>query len=340
LQIFQTPATVSIHFITEDTQFSTQDVHNVEHAATSYFTELITKDESLRFLDDPKNVLSVSVDIEKQRIEGQQIILEGHVDVMHYGDQGIIDLAALLTFLVNKNNTDSNYVYMDHLVDSGATVEALDFFFVSESVPLASNLTLTTESSTSSGPSDRTGKEKALIVVVVLLSITLIGLAAVLCWIGGGWLALKRQVQVLLDREEEMTRMTQQDGIRAKGTHDTESEDDSNSPSRESQTNFTNPSGVLGVYGMSIYGQDKLQGLGIKTPAKNGDVDAAEDDGLATPMSTYSDTDRVPIGIMSMRKLVGTDSNLPLPQDDDEEDDDALDNEHKDIENFGTKLTF
>ncbi|KAL3903026.1 MAG: hypothetical protein SGILL_010605, partial [Bacillariaceae sp.] len=338
--IFTTPAHVEIHFTTEETQFSTSAVHNIEDAATDYFAELITKDESLRFLDDPKNVLSVNVNVEKQRIDGQQIILDAHVVVLHYGDQGIIDLAALLTFLVNKNNTDSNYVYMDRLVDNGATVEALDFFFESESVPIAANLTMTTASSTQND-SGRSGKEKALIVVVTLLSVALCGLAIVLCWIGGGWLELKRQVKVLLDREEELTRMTQQHGIQAKGTHDTESEEDANSPTRDDQTNFTNPSGILGVYGMNMYGQDKLQGLGIKTPAKNGEVDAAEDDGLATPMSTFSDTDRAPIGIMSMRKLVGPENTLAIRgSEDEEEDDEALDNEHNDIENFGTKLAF
>lgn len=289
-------------------------------------------------MDDPKNVLSVSVDIEKQRVEGNQIILNGNVEVMHYGDQGIIDLAALLTFLVNKNNTDSNYVYMDQLVDSGgSTVETLDFFFVSESMQLASNLTLTTDLEIQTGDSGRSGAEKTLIVVVTLLSITLLGLAAVLCWIGGGWLALRKQVKVLLDREEELTRMTQRDGIQAKGTHETESDEDNKSPSRESQTNFTNPSGVLGVYGMNMYSSDKLQGLGIKTPNhKNGAFDAS-DDGLATPMSTYSDSDRAPIGIMSMRKLVGPDSALPVRRNDEEESEGGLDDEHNDIENFGMK---
>ncbi|KAL3922716.1 MAG: hypothetical protein SGILL_002054, partial [Bacillariaceae sp.] len=87
LFIFRTPANVAIHFSTEETQFSTQDVHNIEQAATTYFEELITHDESLRFLDDPKNVLSVSVDMETQRIDENQIILNGNVQVMHYGDQ-------------------------------------------------------------------------------------------------------------------------------------------------------------------------------------------------------------------------------------------------------------
>ncbi|KAL3912517.1 MAG: hypothetical protein SGILL_006849 [Bacillariaceae sp.] len=254
---------------------------------------------------------------------------------MHYGDQGIIDLAALLTFLVNKNNTDSNYVYMDQLVDSGATVESLDFFFVSESMPLASNLTVTDGLDVQTGDSGRSGAEKTLIVVVTLLSITLLGLSAVLCWIGGGWLALRKQVRVLLDKEEELAR-----GIQQKGTHDTESDEDKNSPSsRESQTNFTNPSGVLGVYGMNICGSDKLQGLGIKTPShKNGRVDTSDDDGLATPMSTFSDTDRAPIGIMSMRKLVGHDvNNMIAPRDDEDSEGADLDDEHNDIENFGMK---
>lgn len=319
-----------MHLTLEGTQFSTQDIYKVEVAATSYFGDLITNDESLRFLDDPKNVLNIAVDIEKQTIDENQMVLNGRVDMIHYGDQGIIDLAALLTFLVNKNNTDSSYVYMDKLIEAGATVEYVDFFFVGESVPLASNLTLISEYHKLASFSGRSSSEKTLIVVVTLLSITLIALASVLCWIGGGWLALRRQVEILLQREEELTRMTQQHGIHPKNTQETE-EDGDLSPSRDSQTNFTNPSGVLGVYGTNGYGMDKLQGLGIKTPGRTGNG-AMDDHDLATPMSTYSDTDRAPIGIMSMRKLVGPDV-MPRREDSDSEDVE----DECDIENFGMK---
>ena len=304
----------------------------MEDAVTTYFRELIVQDDSLRFLEDPKHVLDVDVDIEKQSVQESQVVLSGIVDVMHYGDQGIIDLAALLTFLVNKNNTESSHVYLDDLIGLGATVDNIDFSFVQESNVLASNLTVL--ESTSSDESGRTSSEKTLIVVVTLLSITVLGLSSVLCWIGGGWLALRRQVEVLLLREEELTRMTHQhDTIKQKPTEETEGDD--NSPSRDSQTNFTNPSGVLGVYGMDTYGSDRLQGLGIKTPArsKNGGGDPDDDD-LATPMSTYSDTDRAPIGIMSMRKLVGANDAIHQhhSEEDEEEDHEDFDEETGDYQ--------
>jgi hypothetical protein len=302
----------------------------VEVAATSYFRDLITQDESLRFLNDPKNVLNVAVGINKQTVDEKKVVLRGDVDVLHYGDQGIIDLAALLTFLVNKNNTDSNYVYMDHLIGMSATVEYVNFSFVSESVPLASDLTLISENKYTASSSGRSGNEKTLIVVVTLLSITLITLASILCWIGGGWLALRRQVKILLQREEEITRMTQQDAIQPKSTEETE-DDGELSPSRDTPTNFTNPSGILGVYGMNGYGGDKLQGLGIKTPARTNNGEIYNDD-LLTPM----------IGIMSMRKLIGPHSAMP-PRDLDEDEDDDESSEAEngenegDVENYGMK---
>lgn len=290
-------------------------------------------------MDDPVNVLSVDVDIEKQTIDENNAVLTGKVQMMHYGDQGIIDLAALLTFLVNKNNTDSNYVYIDQLIGTGATVESVDFFFVSESVPQAFNLTATVDAGSTATSSSRPSSETTLIVVVTLLSITLLGLSAVLCWIGGGWLALRRQVKILLMREEELTRMTQQNnGIQTKTTHETDDEGDG-SPSRDTQTNFTNASGILGVYGLNGYGSNKLQSLSIKTPAPSKNDDLINDDDLATPMSTYSDTNRAPIGIMSMRRLVGSNSLMHVNGDDsghsDEEENHVQDN--VDVGNLGMK---
>jgi hypothetical protein len=325
---------VDLQITVEKTQLATDDIYNVEEAVTSYFRDLITQDESLRFLNDPKNVLNVAVSIKKQTVDENQVFLKGDIDVMHYGDQGIIDLAALLTFLVNKNNTNSSYVYMDHLIGMGATVEYVEFDFVSESVPLSSNLTLVSEYNKNVTSSGRSSNEKILIVVVTLLSITLIALASIICWIGGGWLALRRQVSVLLQREEELTRNTQQKGIHPKGTEETE-DDGELSPSPDTKTNFTNPSGILGVYGMNGDGGDKLKGLGIKTPARtySGEM---YDNYLATPMSTYSDTDRAPIGIMSMRKLVG--SHVLMPGRDENNDDDSSEGENVekegDHENF------
>jgi hypothetical protein len=282
-------------------------------------------------MDDPKNILSVEVDIRKQSVQDNQVILNGDVEVIHYGDEGIIDLAALLTFLVNKNNTDASYVYLDELIGKGVTTDYIDFFFVSESVPIAGNLTtLSAMDEIAPNDSQRSSSEKTLIVVVTLLSITIIGMATVLCWIGGGWLALRKQVKALILREEELTRMTHQnDAIQTKRTEET---DEENSPSRDSQTKFTNPSGILGVYGIDMYGSDKLQGLGIKTPGRSNNDDEDDDD-LGTPMSTYSDTNRAPIGIMSMRKLVPE----ALQQQSQESSDDEHDQDEVDVGGYGTK---
>jgi hypothetical protein len=93
---------------------------------------------------------------------------------------------------------------------------------------------------------------------------------------------------------------------------------------------------------MDMYGSSKLHRLGIKTPARTktdgGDPD---DDDLATPMSTYSDTDRAPIGIMSMRKLVGSKSGPIQHNGEDEEQDvdrdEDFDEEAGDVEHFQTK---
>jgi len=176
---------------------------------------------------------------------------------------------------------------------------------------VVTNLTTTSELDALQN-SQHSGNEKTLLVVTTLLSITLFGMSAILIWVGGGWLMLRKKIEILLLREEELTRMTQ--NIQSKPTADTQGGDeenpDSSSPSRgESESQFTNPSGILGANntyaeGPSDRGPHSIYGLGPKTPAKMGDNYA---DDLATPMSVmsdYSDTDRAPIGIMSMRKLV------------------------------------
>jgi hypothetical protein len=157
------------------------------------------------------------------------------------------------------------------------------------------------------------GSEKTLLVVTTLLSITLFGMSAILIWVGGGWLVLRKKVQELLHIEEELTQFKM--NIESKPTADTSEgdEEDQDSPSRgNGSTYFTNPSGILG---MNKGYRPDMYGLGVKTPGKMGTSDLS----LATPgsvMSEYSDTDRAPIGIMSMRKLVP-----PRQEDSDEESD-------------------
>ena len=296
---------------TADDKFSTEDIYHIEEATTLYLQELLANDDSLTFLEQPDSLIDVSVNVQSQQVNGNEISLDSEVDIVHYGEEGITDVAALLTFLVNRNNTDSSSIYLDRIIQTDATIELISFDYISESTAMATNLT-TTETLNKLKNSQKYGSEKTLIVVTTLLSITLFGMSAILIWVGGGWLTLRQKVQDLLIREEELTRMTR--NIESKPTLDTDigDEEDQNSPSGDNgSSHFTNPSGLLGVNGGSrpnIYG--------VKTPAKLGGGTTVDDH--ATPMSVmsdYSDTDRVPIGIMSMRKLVP-----PQHQDDSDED--------------------
>jgi hypothetical protein len=261
--------------------------------------ELLTDDDSLKFLEEPDSVIDVSVNVQMQQVNGNEISLGSKVDIVHYGEVGITDVAALLTFLVNRNNTDSSFIYLDNLIQTDASIELIAFDYISESIPVATNLT-TTAALYELKNSQDFANEKTLLVVTTLLSITLFGMSAILIWVGGGWLVLRKKVQDLLQREEEMTRMTM-NKIESKPTKDTE--DEENSPSRGYESSqFTNPSGILGV---SRGSRPNMYGNGVRTPAKMGVGMSAST--LATPMSVmsdYSDTDRAPIGIMSMRKLV------------------------------------
>lgn len=324
LSIYKTPALLEIQFTAEN-QFSTEDIYHIEEASTVYLQELLTNDESLRFLEEPDSVIDVSVNVQTQEVNGNEISLSSEVDVIHYGEVGITDLAALLTFLVNRNNTDSSFIYLDHIIKTDASIELISFDYVSGSIVMATNLTTIPELEALQNLKN-SGNEKALVVVTTLLSITLFGMSAILLWVGGGWLVLRKKVRVLLLREEELTRMTM--NIQSKPTADTEDgdedEEDPDSHSKDNESQFTNPSGILGVNntyanGPSDQGPLSIYGLGIRTPSKMGDT---YPDDLETPMSVmsdYSDTDRAPIGIMSMRKLVSS-SHHDEDEDEDEED--------------------
>lgn len=298
--------------LTVDGGFSTQDVYDVERSTGGYLRDLLAQDESLRFLDGPTSVIDVAVDVQQQQQDELLIILDTNVDVYHLGMQGIVDLAALFTFLVNKNTTDTTYRYLDTLIGMGSEIKTMSFGFVSESI-VVTNVTSGDENGTSSSDdSTRTDSEKTLIAVTSVLSVALVVLSGILIWIGGGWLMLRKQVKLLILREEEITRMTQD--LKPQPTQDTDEGelDDNGSPdSRGSLTQFTHAgSGILGVNpyyaSQSMRGPGALQGLGIKmTPGRGHDGEIPDD--LATPMSEYSDTNRGPIGIMSMRKMIPTD---------------------------------
>jgi len=316
LYIFKTSALLEIQFTTEN-EFSTENIYHIEEASSLYLNELLTNDESLPFLDQPNSVIDVNVNVQTQRVDEKEISLDSEVTVIHYGNVGIIDLAALLTFLVNRNITDSSFVYLDQLILIDASIELISFEFVSKSITMASNITTISNMDNVNAlqGSKYSGNEKTLLIVTTLLSITLFGMSAILIWVGGGWLVLRKKVQVLLLNEEVLTQQHQQGCIQSKPTTETEEgeeKDLDNNQSEESQTHFTNPSGIIGINnhcdagGSLERGHIPNYGFGIKTPAKIGGTS----DDFETPMSAmstysvYSDTGRAPMGIMSMRKLV------------------------------------
>jgi len=331
LYIFKTSALLEIQFTTEN-EFSTENIYHIEEASSLYLNELLTNDESLPFLDQPNSVIDVNVDVQTQRVDGKEISLDSMVTVVHYGNVGIIDLAALLTFLVNRNNTDSSFVYLDQLIQIDASIELISFEFVSKSITMAGNITTTSamENMNALQDSKYSGNEKTLLIVTTLLSITLFGMSAILIWVGGGWLMLRKKVQALLLHEEVLTQHHQQGCIQSKPTAETEEGDEKdldNNPSEESQTHFTNPSGIIGINnnhcdagGSLERGHIPIYGLGINTPAKVGGTS----DNFETPMSAmstysvYSDTGRAPMGIMSMRKLVPSAQFLSSQHDQDQ----------------------
>ena len=338
LQIYKTTALFEIEF-TAGSEFSTEDIYHIEEASSLYLNELLTNEESLPFVEQPDSIIDVNVDVQTQEVNGNEISLESEVTVIHYGNVGIIDLAALFTFLVNRNNTDSRFVYLDYLFQPDATIELISFDFVSESITMASNITAISDMEMQN--SKYTGNEKTLLIVTTFLSITLFGMSAILIWVGGGWLMLRKKVQVLLLRDEELTRMTQnhhRGHIQSKPTAETEGgdeEDPDNSRSNESQSHLTNPSGMLGVNNHCDNGSSErggpmsIYGLGERTPAKIGDTS----DDVDTPMSVmstysnYSDTGRAPMGIMSMRKLVPSTQFLESQHDQDQDSDSYSDHD-------------
>jgi len=296
LSIYKTPAFLEIEFATAQ-PFSTEEIYQIEEVTTKYLEELLTNDDSLKMLEEKDSVIDLSVNVQTQQTSGNDIYLGSKVDVVHYGDVEIPDVAALLTYLVNKNNTDSSFIYLDHILPVDAAIELISFDFISQSIPAATNLT-TIEKLNEVRDAKKYGSEKTLIVVTTLLSLTLFGMSAILIWVGGGWLSLRARVRELLLREEELTRMTMNKNIVSKPTMETD--EDEESPVRRNQSMHSS-----GMYTRGSQPNNSMYGLGVKTPSRMGSV-MSEDD-LGTPMSVmsdYSDTNRAPLGIMSMRKLV------------------------------------
>jgi hypothetical protein len=284
------------------TSFQTEDIFEIERATSLYFSELLA-DKSHSAFQDNSEVFSAVAQVKKQKVGNNYVVLESVVDIINIGDEAILDAASLLMFLTNKNTTNSSFTHLDTLINVGYSIGMISFSNENES---SSMVLAVDDNGVAMEESKYTAKERTLITVTTILAFALFAISVLLFWVAGGWLALRKQVKILLYREEEQTRAGLRE-IKKNPTHDTDEEAGSPTSSNGKETQFTNPSGILGV-NPNYRKSGALNGLGIKmTPARRGldDGDAASD--VFTPMSqatSYSDTGRMPLGITSMRKLV------------------------------------
>ena len=286
----------------EVTSFQTEELYQIEQAASLYFSALLA-DKSHDAFKDSSKMISSSVQARLQKVASQHVTLESSVEILNIGETGIQDAAALLMFLTNKNTTDSSFSYLDSLIDLDYNIDLISFTNGDES----SYLLLPVDEATETDLKTYTSKEKTLITVTSILAFALFAVSVILIWVAGGWLALRKQLKMLLHREEELSKIMADD-IKRKPTQDTEDEE---AVSPVADTQFTNPTGILGAKG--YYGKNgpdpfnpaALEGLGVKmTPGR---LRGNKDTEAFTPMSDatlYSDTDRAPLGITSMRKLI------------------------------------
>ncbi len=287
------------------TEYVVEDVFAIETAASKYFSDLLAE-RSLSTFQPPNRFVDVTVSVRRQTLSGDNMVTETTLNVYHVGNSGIANLSDFLQFVTNKNTTGSeDFLVLDSLIGMNVKVGMVSFANAKESLAMAGGF----ESFYVHAKKDLEDEkkysesEKTLIVVTSILSFALFGLSVILIWVAGGWLALRHQVKVLIHREEERTRLSVL-AIEQKPTQDTE---DTN-PEKDEGTEFTNPSGFLGgnpFYGKSV---NNFDGLGIKmTPQRprRSDLDSE----IGTPMSEYSDSGRMPIGIQSMRKLLANRTN-------------------------------
>ena len=287
-------------------ELSTAQLYKVEEATAQFFKDLLT-DPSHSALQDSTTILSTSVTARSQEVQNHDIImLESIFQVVYSGEQGIADLAGLLMFVSNGNST---FTELDDIVPSDVKVQLISFANEGDSV-LLSSVDKTDHFA-------RTDSEKTLITASAILSFTLLAMSIILIWVAGGWLALRKQVKILIHREEELTRMTKdrENALKQVATASQEYDEESNgqqSPNDDG-TRFTSASGILGVnpyYGDDARPGGALEGLGIKMTPGRRSPDSELGSEIATPMSEFSDVSRMPLGITSMRKL--------LPQGDDD----------------------
>jgi hypothetical protein len=310
--VFKTVAFVVIEWKVENPAFTgypADDIATIESAVSQYYSELLA-DEGLSAFQAPNKVVDTTVSVLTQGLVDQRWSIKASINVYHIGDSGIAELSDLLRFVTNKNTTGSEeFSVLDFLIGMGVQVEVMSFSNAEDSKALAGGFEQVYAKATAQG--DRyTQSERTLIVVTSVLSVALCCLSAILIWMAGGWLGLRKQVLMLMHREEELTRSTMNIDLKRNPTEDTD--DEQHSPrdhDEENGTQFTNPSGILGVN--PYYGKTSaktFEGLGVKMtpkrPKRSNDMDSLGD--IGTPSSEYSDSGRMPIGIQSMRKLLAS----------------------------------
>jgi hypothetical protein len=267
----------------------TETVYQVKQATAQYYKELLN-DPTHSAVQENSKILSTLVIAREQELDSARgsIILQSLIHVIHSGEQGLVDLAGLLMFVTSRNTTDSSFTALDQLIGLDTPITMISFTNEDGSVLLGTADVLIEEDD-----ENISDTEKTLIIASSVLAFALLFVSIILIWVAGGWLALRKQVKVLIHREEELTRMTKQQELNELPTADEEDEDEEN-------TQMTNPSGILGV------DPNAMHGLGIiMTPGRRRDFSDNGSD-IATPMSAateYSEN-RSPLGIMSMRKLL------------------------------------
>jgi hypothetical protein len=282
---------------------STEDLYLIEQGAAKYFMELFI-DPTHSALKDSTEIVSTQVDAKIQQQKSSFLYLQSEIHVSHVGNQGLSDLASLLMFLTGRNTTDSSFTDLDNSVGLGIQIETLSFTNEGDSTLLTSlEGELIQESK-------YTKSEKTLIISTSVLAFALFAMSIILIWIAGGWMSLRKQIKVLIHREEEMTRMTREAELKENPTRETD-EEEGGSAGGDDATRFTSASGILGVdpyYGRPGAHGSALDGLGIKMTPSRGTRDFNDmDSDIQTPMSDatgFSETGNAPLGITSMRKLL------------------------------------
>jgi hypothetical protein len=293
---------MTVEWKTDDVELlSAENIYLIEQGAAKYFMELLM-DPTHSALKDSTEIVRTHVDAKIQLQKSNFLYLQSEIHVSHVGNQGLSDLAGLLMFLTSRNTTDSLFTALDNSVGLGIQIEMLSFTNEGDSTLLTSlEGELVQESK-------YTKSEKTLIVATSVLAFALFVMSIILIWIAGGWMSLRKQIKVLIHREEEMTRLTRQAEAELKENPTGETDEEEGG---DDVTQFTSASGILGVnpyYGRQGAHGSALDGLGIKmTPARGTrDFDDMDSD-IQTPMSDatgFSDTNRAPLGITSMRKLM------------------------------------